>query len=534
MPTPSNRATRIRPSILRRLFDSRRPTSINLGPGDPSSPIDYELLDAGVAHYRATRESYSLNAGMLPLRERIVAYHGLPHATAPKNAIVTVGAMGGLFATLMAVGDPGDEILILNPSFLNYPNMIEMLGMVPKPVALDAERGFALDIDAIVSAIGPRTRALLLNSPSNPTGRVDRADELAAVVAVTEAAGLWLISDETYRDIYFTDEPPPTIRSALDRAIVVSALSKNCSMTGFRLGYVLAPDSIAPAIAAVHQFNVTCAPTISQHIALVAFEDAAHRLRQNQADYVRQRAKLVAAVDEHIGLPYAPCEGGFFLFLDVRSTGLPSLTLAERLLAEAGRRHGARNRLRRARRRLPAPVAHREGDRPRRGGSSDWPLPRALNVARTRTGCCRCARERLLVCHLQAGALEHVVPPLARAEHLIGEVVHQLELGEVGRRAADSSRSVCLSRMRKRPVPGRRSFVTPLIFSTASSKPPPKNSWMRNIAVMRSTWPARPGSRSSSRAASPSAMRMRPDMPAAAILFSPSAQASWLISMPMP
>lgn len=331
---PSKRTGHLGPTIVRKLFDARKPTAINLGLGEPANPVPYELLDAGVARFREKRTGYTLNAGMLDLRERILAWHAFPHIKQTKNVIVTVGAQGATFATLMAIADPGDEIIVMDPSFWSYRVVAEMLGLTVRAVPLVRERGFAIDVDAIAAAIGPRTKAVFLNSPSNPTGRVDSESDLRALVAATEKSGVWIVSDEVYREIYYGDAPPPSVASLTDRAIVVSSLSKTCSMTGFRLGWVLAPDSIATAIAAVNQYNVTSTATIAQYVALEAFTNT-EWLSTNRPRFVRQRAAMMAALDRELGVPYHPTEGGFFVFADMSSLGMGSLALAERILTEA-------------------------------------------------------------------------------------------------------------------------------------------------------------------------------------------------------
>lgn len=330
---PSRRAAAIRPSLIRRLFDARKPTTANLGLGEPGMPVPMELLDAGVRRYREKRLGYTPNAGLVELRESIAKHYHHPAMPAAKNVIVTVGLEEALFSTLMAVADPGDEIVITDPAFLAYRTVAELVGLTVKAVPTARDRGFALDPEALAAAVGPRTRAILVNSPCNPTGCVDSREALKELARATESSGVCLISDEVYQEIYFGDQRPESLGAFTDRAVILGALSKSCSMTGFRLGWALAPDSVAPAIAAVHQFNVTCAPTISQHLALEAFEHP-DWLAATRAQFARQRAVMLDGA-ARLGLPFAPPDGGFFLFLDVRSLGLPSLTLSERLLAEA-------------------------------------------------------------------------------------------------------------------------------------------------------------------------------------------------------
>jgi aminotransferase len=319
------------PSPIRELFNARRPTSINLGLGEPGMPVPMELFDAGVARFRATRPGYTPNAGMDALRARIAAHYRLPHADRAENVIVTVGLQEALFSTLLAIADPGDEIVICDPAFLAYATVAELLGLKVVRVPLSREAHFAVDADRLAAAVGPRTRAVLLNSPDNPTGRVDSEAELRRLVAATEAHGPWLISDEVYGELYYGARPA-SLGTMSERALVLGALSKSCSMTGFRLGWVLAPQPIAKAIAAVHQFNVTCAPTISQCLALEAFEDP--RWLSNLRPEFAARRELMLHALEPLGLPWVPCHGGFFVFLDVSSIGVPSLMLARRLLEE--------------------------------------------------------------------------------------------------------------------------------------------------------------------------------------------------------
>jgi aminotransferase len=334
VPGPSRRADRIAPSAIRRLFDARRPTTINLGFGEPGIPIPMELLDAGFARFRAERPGYPPNAGLPALRERIVAHHRFAHAKTIQNVVVTVGLEEALFATLMAIADPGDEVIIPEPSFVNYRTVAELLGLTVVPVPKPGAKGFALDVEAIRRAIGPKTRAVLLNSPCNPTGRIDRPDELRALVDATASAGAWLVSDEIYAELWFGAERPASIGSFSDRAIVLGALSKTCSFTGLRLGWAVVPDPIARAVAAVHQYNVTCAPTFSQYLAMEAFSD--RRWFDSVRPHLsRQREIVLGAIERQWKLPMAPSEGAMYAFVDFRSVAPESIPLAERLLAEA-------------------------------------------------------------------------------------------------------------------------------------------------------------------------------------------------------
>jgi aspartate/methionine/tyrosine aminotransferase len=334
--SPSKRSAAMQPSPVRVLFDKRKATSINLGLGEPSMPVPMEVLERGYQRYREARPGYSLNAGHPELRERLFEYHPCPHIASPRNIIVTVGATGGLFATLLCVGDPGDEILVGDPSFFLYRRIIEMLGMRAIPVPSNADNGFSLDPERVVHAITPRTRGIILNSPNNPTGNIDSQASLRALVDVTDRSGIWLISDEIYREHYYGDSPPASVGDLSDRAIVIGALSKSWSMTGFRIGYVLAPDPLVTPIAQAHQYNVTCAPTISQFVAIAALQNREWLVR-SRAQFAAQRDAMFSALalpPFQLAFPATPASGGFFTMLDTRSLRMGSFELADLLLSE--------------------------------------------------------------------------------------------------------------------------------------------------------------------------------------------------------
>ena len=319
--------------MIRKLFEASRPSTVNLGFAEPAPRIPPALLEAGIARFRESKVGYPPNAGIVPLRQKIVEYYRFPHARDPKNVVVTVGLQEALFAALIAVADPGDQLLVVDPAFPAYRTVGELVGLEVVSVPRDPSRGFALDPDAVRAAIGKRTRAVILNSPSNPTGRVDREDELRALVKVTEDAGLWLISDEIYAELY-PDARPASLGALTERAVILGALSKTCSMTGMRLGYAIIPDVLVRALAAVHQFNVTCAPSLSQFVALEAFEKT-EWLAVNRPFFRKQRAAMIAALDAKLPKPYAPPEAGMYVFVDTRSIPMPSQALAEELLEKA-------------------------------------------------------------------------------------------------------------------------------------------------------------------------------------------------------
>lgn len=326
----SNRSV-LRPNVLRTLYNAANwSTGLNLGLAEPGIPIPMELLDAGVARFRKEKPGYVTGAGVPPLRAAIAAYHRLPHAPGEKNVVVTAGAQEALFATLLGIGDPGDEIVIAEPVFPGHWMAAELAGYRVVPVAKRPENAFALDVDAIRKAITPRTAAVLLNSPCNPTGRVDDEATLRALVAATESSGVWLVVDEIYREFH-DGNAPPTVGALTDRAIILGGLTKSCSFTGLRLGWVIAADAPAAAIAGVHNLVVNCAPSITQLIAIEAFADAKRWFAPVREHVMRQRTLLLDGLKQHVKLPHAPADAGMFVFVDVRSispSGAVPLSLA--------------------------------------------------------------------------------------------------------------------------------------------------------------------------------------------------------------
>jgi aspartate/methionine/tyrosine aminotransferase len=245
---------------------------------------------------------------------------------------VTNGSQEALACAILATVDPGDEVLVPDPGFLAYPTLVELAGGVPVPYPLQREAGFAFDADAFRAAITPRTRAAILNSPSNPTGAVLSAADLAAVAAACTPAGIQVVSDEIYRDLYYTPEPPPSAADHVPGAIVVSGLSKSLGMTGWRLGWALGPADAVAAITRLHQFLTTSASAVSQRAALAGFGPAAEAAIAGFRRLLRERRDALGAlVEAELGLPYVAPAGAFYLFVQVARYG-PSFAVAERLL----------------------------------------------------------------------------------------------------------------------------------------------------------------------------------------------------------
>ncbi|MFO0727644.1 MAG: aminotransferase class I/II-fold pyridoxal phosphate-dependent enzyme [Myxococcota bacterium] len=311
------RVSGLSPSIIREMFARRRETSIDLSLGEPALPPEPEVLAAAEAALKTGPQGYTMNAGLAELRTAIAQHHRLPGRDRDSNVIVTVGSEEAVFLTMTALLDPGDEVLIPEPGYPAYRGIARILGAEARTYAVRRETGLIARAEAIEAALTPKTKLLVLNSPSNPFGMVDDAAELDKIAALVEARGLWVLSDEIYADLWYGQAPPPTIAPRTDRAILVNGLSKSCAMTGFRLGYVVAPTSFVPKAILAHQLMVTCAPRVSQAMALRVFSEPA-LLRRHVPYYQRARA-AIASVQHHLpeGARLYLGEGAFYAILDV-------------------------------------------------------------------------------------------------------------------------------------------------------------------------------------------------------------------------
>jgi aminotransferase len=311
------RAEALAPSIIREMSGRRRPTSIDLSLGQPSLPPDLEVLARATARLAEVGYGYTDNAGMPELRALIAEHFALPGRQRAENVIVTVGSEEAVFLALMASVDEGAEVLLPEPGYPAYPGIVRSIGAVPVPYRVEASTGFVARADALEALCTERTRAVILNGPSNPFGAIDSVEELARIAALAERRGLVVLSDEIYRELTYQEALPPSICSLTERAIFVSGLSKNCALTGYRLGYLVAEAGFVKQAALLHQLMVTCAPRVAQLAAIEIFREPG-RLRAHLPYYAAARARLE---EEARGLPAdAPLHlgaGAFYAILDV-------------------------------------------------------------------------------------------------------------------------------------------------------------------------------------------------------------------------
>ena len=314
------------------------PSPVMLVNGDPNFTTPRHIIDGAAEAARGGATGYAPGAGLPALREAIVdkleRRNGV--SARPEQVCVTTGACGGLYTSLLLTVGPGVDVLVPDPGWSNYAAMVHVLGgnLVPYPVGPSA--GWHLDTAALEEALTDRTKVIMVNSPSNPAGLVEAPERLREVVRFAEAHDLWVLSDEAYDELVF--DSPPSVTAAhggAERVISVFSFSKTYAMTGWRVGYVVAPVEFTRQLALHQEPVVSCASTISQHGALAALNGPQDCVAEMTGAY-RSRRDAVAAQLDSLGCGYQLPEGAFFIMVDIRPTGLDSWTFARRLLVEGG------------------------------------------------------------------------------------------------------------------------------------------------------------------------------------------------------
>lgn len=333
--TPAERLQHIRKSATRVLYDSAPPGSINLGLGEPDFPTPEVIRREAVRVIQEEQISYTTNAGIQPLRQKIAEYHseGLSVPYSAESVCVTTGAEEALFAVMMAIVGPGDQALLPDPCYIAYPAIAEIAGAERRYYATPSAGGFAFDRDAFDRAVTGKTRLVVINSPSNPTSRVISRDDMRFMADRLSGSGAWVLADEIYRDLY-VGEYPATISEFYENTIIVSGLSKMMSMTGWRVGWAVGPAEVIRHVTVMRQYMSTCTSAVTQKAAVAAFTDEGRRETAAIRDELNRRGGVMArAVDRELHLPYVQGEGAYYIMLDVSRYG-PSMKTAMSLLNE--------------------------------------------------------------------------------------------------------------------------------------------------------------------------------------------------------
>jgi len=336
----SKKAQELKPSGIRRFFDLAAGMEgvISLGVGEPDFVTPWSVREAAITSIEQGYTSYSANAGLLELREEIAAYMNRQFhvAYSPKSEIiVTVGASQAIDIAMRAILDPGDEVIVIEPCFVSYAPMVDLAGGVPVTVQTLKENDFKILPSQLEEVITPRTKAIMLCSPNNPTGSMLNKKELEDLAAVAEKYDLLVIADEIYAELVYDEKYTSlaAIKGMRERTILISGFSKGFAMTGWRLGFVCAPEELTQAMLKIHQYAIMCAPTMAQFAAIDALQNGRSDVEDMVKSYRRRRNFIVQSFNE-IGLSCHTPGGAFYAFPSIESTGLTSDQFAERLLKE--------------------------------------------------------------------------------------------------------------------------------------------------------------------------------------------------------
>ena len=329
----------IEKTLIRRMNDLADPSCIDLGLGELRFPTPRAILDHVKENLDVWKLGYTPNEGYAELRGLIAEKCHFP--VTPDRICVTVGAQEAILAVLMVTVDRGEEVLVPDPGFPAYSSLVRLAGGEPKTYPLRAENEFQLRADDILSAFTARTKAVILNSPNNPTGAVYAENELRALADGLRDTSVLTISDEVYREISFGSGPPASIASVAGfggRWAVIDSFSKSFCLTGWRIGWCVVPAELVKPLASFHQLAVTCVPAISQRAAIHALKGAADEERRRNVAALRARRDLaVKCLKEHTDLGFVLPEGAFYVFVNVAAKRAPyggSLEIALNLLAK--------------------------------------------------------------------------------------------------------------------------------------------------------------------------------------------------------
>jgi aspartate aminotransferase len=324
----------IEKSVIRQISDRAGPDAISLGLGEPDLPTPEVIRQAAIRVIAEERNGYTLQAGLPALRERVASDY--PHLQLSQDQVViTAGSQEALYIALLTLVEKDDEVLMPNPGFVAYPTIVGMVGGRSVFYQLPAADDFAFDLGDFKRLITPRTKVVICCSPSNPTGRALTPEDLRGIAtAVAESgSGACIISDEIYRELYYTDERPASISEFYPRTIVISGLSKSMSMTGWRLGWLCGDKDVVNSALVLHGYVTTAASTISQKAALAAWTPEAEQARQqHRGIFHKRRDHLLATLRDEAGLRAVTPDGAFYTMVDVGQYG-DSMSVAERALA---------------------------------------------------------------------------------------------------------------------------------------------------------------------------------------------------------
>ena len=330
----------LRPSGIRKFFDivSTMKDVISLGIGEPDFTTPSPIIEAGIRALNAGQTHYTSNAGLIELRQAVADYlqHTYGVAYDPKGEIViTVGVSEALYLTMTALLNPGEEVIVPTPSFVSYQAEVILAGGVPVELPTYVQNGFQVTPDDLRAAITPRTKAILLGYPNNPTGAVYTREVLLEIARIAEEHDLIVISDELYDQLVYGVQHVcfSSLPGMQARTILLGGFSKNYAMTGWRAGFACGPEEIIKGLVRIHQYTIMSAPTMSQMAALEALKNGGEYVIKMRDEYDRRRKLIVNGLNQ-LGLPTFEPKGAFYAFPNITVTGMDDETFAQKLLEE--------------------------------------------------------------------------------------------------------------------------------------------------------------------------------------------------------
>jgi len=344
----SARVNSIPPSGIRRFFDiaATMQDVISLGIGEPDFTTPDSIIRSGIESLHRGDTHYTSNSGTIELRRALSGYLRRRYQVEydpEAELLITVGVSEALYLALTAILDPGDEVIVPQPCFVSYTAEVTLAGGVPVPIATRVENNFQVTKDEIAAKITPRTKAILIGYPNNPTGAVMSRERLMDVAQLAEQHDLLVVSDEIYDRLVYapmrngsapsTHTCFPTLANMRERTILLGGFSKSHAMTGWRIGYSAAPSAISAAMRKIHQYTIMSAPTMAQVAALEAIEHGEEEVERMRQEYDRRRRLIVGGLNA-IGLKTFEPQGAFYAFPSITISGMNDNEFAEQLLQE--------------------------------------------------------------------------------------------------------------------------------------------------------------------------------------------------------
>ncbi|MGM9913548.1 pyridoxal phosphate-dependent aminotransferase [Floccifex sp.] len=330
----------LKPSGIRKFFDLANEIEgvISLGVGEPDFDTPWHICENAIHAISHGKTHYTANRGLLELRKAISEFHALrydQHYNPEDEIIVTVGGSEGIDLAMRTLLDPGDEVICMDPNYVAYAPAVELAGGKVVSIQLKEENDFKLLPDDLKQAITPKTKAIIINFPSNPTGGVMTYEDYEKLVPIIKESGIYVVSDEIYAELSY-DQPFASLaqfEEVKDQIIVINGFSKAFAMTGWRLGYLLSSKEVSSAMNKIHQYVIMCAPVNAQYAAIEALAHGMDDVVKMRNDYLDRRNLLVSRLNR-MGLKTNMPHGTFYVFPSIKQTGMTSEEFCAKLLEE--------------------------------------------------------------------------------------------------------------------------------------------------------------------------------------------------------